>query len=232
MKTFICSFATLICCAAIHLPAKEIQWDFSKGIKPNAPLEFALSPQATIDDGFLYVKDPIDRNNRGGLIAANKYPELTPKGAFRMTFVFSLEKPRSPQYYLMLWDSKGDYYNKKTGKAIDNSGFTIAIFRPKNSSTMAVHAWLGFGNRTALIQGKRVPFEEEKKYTLDVDYDGSGKYAFYLDGTPIGNGTVAQGGAIAPALYKPVIGNRAVGSFFPFDGKIYSVKMIKHEEGK
>ena len=232
MKKTICKFIAVTCCTIMNLQAEEIKWDFSKGIKPNAPLEFSLSPQATAEEGFLYIKDPIDRTNRGGLTAAQRYPELTPKGAFRMTFVFSLGKARSSQYFLMLWDSKGDYFDKKNGKAIDNSGFTIAIFRPGNSKTMAVHAWLGFGSRTAAIQGKRVPFAEEKKYTLDVDYDGSGKYAFYLDGTQIGNGTIPGGGAIAPAFYKPVIGNRAVGSFFPFDGKIYSVKMVKNEEVK
>ena len=47
------------------------------------------------------------------------------------------------------------------------------------------------------------------------------------DGKSLGEGTVAPGGPIGDAIYKPTIGNRAVGSFFPFDGKIYSVKMIK-----
>ena len=220
----------LALCAALAVPAfaaEEIEWDFSKGIKPNGPFEFVLSKKATTEDGYLYIKDPLGMTCGGAVFAKNKYPELSPKGAFRMSFVLSFEKPRSEQPFMMIWDSKGDYYEKKTGKPIDNSGFTIAIYRPKGSKTVAVFAWLGNGTKTSAIKGTRFPVELGKKYNLHFDYDGKSKYSILLDDKNVGTGTVTPGGPIAPAFYKPTIGNRSVGNYFPFDGKIYSVKMIK-----
>ena len=140
---------------------------------------------------------------------------------------FTMEKTRSPQYYQMLWDSKGDYYDKKSGKPLDNSGFTVAIYRTNNAKIMGIHIWLGNGKETSTIRTKRGPFEIGKKYTLVFNYDGKNKYSVTLDGKVLGEGTVAPGGAIGQAIYKPTIGNRSVGSYFPFDGKIYSVKMVK-----
>lgn len=218
--TFITAFATTVF-------AQEIEWDFSKGIKPSGPFEFVLNGTANIDQGYFYIDGELDPKTRGALSAKQKYADLAPKGAFSMTFVFSMEPARSPQYYQMLWDSKGDYYDKKNGKPLDNSGFTIAIYRQKTAKNMGFHIWLGNGKETSLIKTKRVPFETGKKYTMVFDYDGKSKYSVTLDGVVLGEGNVAPGGAIGPSYYKPTIGNRAVGSFFPFDGKIYSVKMIK-----
>lgn len=222
-------FLGLLSCAALTLVAEEIEWDFSKGIKPNGPFEFKLLKQATIENGFLYIKDPkIDRMTVSGLKAVKKYPALTPKGAFKISFVFTMEPGRSPFYYLMLWDSKGDYYDKKNGKPLDNSGFTVAIYRTKkDAKVMQVCAWLGNGTKTDSLRSKRISFVTGKKYTLDFEYDGVKKYKFTLDNKEIGAGNVKHGGPLGPAIYIPTIGNRAVGSYFPFDGKIYSVKLLK-----
>ena len=221
------TFFALFTALTTSIFAQEIEWDFTKGIKPNGPYEFKLIAPATIENGYLYVNDPLDRKCPGSVYSTQKYADLTPKGAFSMTFVFTMEKTRSPQYYQMLWDSKGDYYDKKSGKPLDNSGFTVAIYRTNNAKIMGIHIWLGNGKETSTIRTKRVPFEIGKKYTLVFNYDGKSKYSVTLDGKVLGEGTVAPGGAIGQAIYKPTIGNRSVGSYFPFDGKIYSVKMVK-----
>ena len=221
------TFFALFTALTASVFAQEIEWDFSKGIKPNGPFEFVLKEPATIENGYLYINDPVDKVCRGAVYAKGKYPELSPKGAFSMTFVFTMEKARSPQIYQMLWDSKGDYYNKKSGKPLDNSGFTIAVYRPKTAKIMGFHIFLGNVKETSVLTTKRVPFELGKKYTMVFNYDGKSKYSVTLDGKSLADGTVAPGGPIGDAIYKPTIGNRAVGSFFPFDGKIYSVKMIK-----
>ena len=208
------------------LKADVFEWDFSKGINPlNSKMKFTISEKfSEIKDGFLW-QTAVGKTNSGGIFAQQKYLELTPPEAFKISFEISFEAARSQEIFLFLWDSKGDYLGDKTTKALKNSGFTIALYRPKNSKTVTPRAWLGFGRSTFAVSGKPFVPVKGKKYLLEFCYNGTGLASFYIDGKLNKEVNVTPGGSIAPALYKVAIGNRTVGNYFGFDGKIYSVKL-------
>ena len=208
------------------LKADVFEWDFSKGINPlNSKMKFTISEKfSEIKDGFLW-QTAIGKPNPGGIFAQQKYQELTPNKAFKISFVISFEAARSKEVFLFLWDSKGDYLGDTTTKALKNSGFTVAFYRHPNSKAVTPRAWLGFGKSTFAIKGKPFTPEIGKKYILEFSYNGTGLASFYVDGKLNKEVNVTPGGSIAPALYKVAIGNRAVGNYFGFDGKIYSVKL-------
>ena len=223
--------AAVAACFVMTLSAEEIEWDFSKGTKPNGPYEFKLSSTAEVKDGAMYFP-VVGKTSGAGLYSVKKYPELTPSGAFRITFVFTLEDARSSEPCIFLWDNKADYYEKGTGDPKDNSGMTIALYRPKTSKTMSPRAWFGMGKKTATLRGGSINAVPGKKYVFELEYDGVENYTFYSDGKPCGKGKVVPGGKISPAQYTLAIGNRCVGNFFPFDGKLHSVKLVtKTDEG-
>lgn len=209
------------------LQADVLEWDFSKGINPlNNRMQFKISGTAAeIKDGYL--RQPVvNRTTPGGIFAVEKYPELTPAGAFRIAFEITLEPPRNQDRLLFLWDNKGDYYGDKSGKPQKNSGFTIGMYRAPNGKVIVPKAWLGFGKETFAVSGVSVAAVPGKKYLFEFYYNGSGLAAFYIDGKLNREVAVFPGGPVAPALYKTAIGNRTVGNYLGFDGKIHSVKMM------
>ncbi|MBR7104223.1 MAG: hypothetical protein IKC65_04710 [Lentisphaeria bacterium] len=197
--------------------------DFSKPL-PAGKIKFSKRGKTVIRNGALYAPEASSKQPEG-LISQKIYPELTPKGAFRLTARFSLQKPRSKQFYLMIWDNKGDFYDKKTGLLKDNSGFTVALARTRDGKRLIPFAWMGFGQKTAVLRGKAFPCTQGKTYTLTFDYNGSGQAEFTVNGKSNALCSVQPGGPLAAAQYRTAIGNRAVGNFYPFDGELYSVKL-------
>jgi len=212
-------------CALCAAGAEEavLEWDFSRE-KPcsRAGLLFRPRGKTVVKEGALYSPDVL-RTEPGGYIADKIYPELTPAGAFRFTAEFAIDEPRSTQNFLMLWDNKCDFFIKKSAKAVDNSGFTVALSRTKDGKKFVPHAWLGFGNATFHVGGNAVPFEKGVKYTLEFDYNGSGEAKFFVNGKRNAVREVLPGGALAPARFRTVIGDRVLGHFFRFDGRIFRI---------
>ena len=224
-KIFVLSVFSLLFCAA-GAEESALVWDFSRE-KPCSRSDFLFRTRnkTVVKEGALYSPDVL-RTNPGGYIADKIYPELTPPGAFRFTAEFSLDEPRSTQNFLMLWDNKCDFFIKKGGKAIDNSGFTIGLSRTKDGKKFVPHAWLGFGTATSHVGGNAVPFEKGARYTLEFDYNGSGEAKFFVNGRRNAVRDVLPGGALAPAKYRTVIGDRVLGHFFRFDGRIYRISLL------
>lgn len=226
--TLVCGFA-----AGFAHADEVIEWDFSKGISPvGSKMEFVTSQTAEIKDGALVINGGMIKSNSSAIKSKQIYPDLNPKGAFRISFVFTLDQISSKEPYLMLWDNKGVYYDKKSGKALDNSGMTFALY-PRNRGTYFIpRFWFGLGTKTVSADGKAVTVVKGKKMTLEFEYDGVSKYSFFADGKPCGSGTLKNGGPIAPAVFNLAIGNRTIGNFLPFDGKIHSVKLVKKGAAK
>ena len=217
-------------CICGSLNADVLEWNFSKGINPlNSKLKFITSGKITENkNGYLW-QNEVGKKFAGGIFAQQKYLELTPKEAFKISFEISFEAARSKEVFLFLWDSKGDYLGDKSTKSLKNSGFTVALYRPKNSKAVIPRAWLGFGQSTFSVNGKPFTPQLGKKYLLEFSYNGTGQGSFYLDGKLNKAVSVTLGGAISPANYKVAIGNRTVGNYFGFDGKIYSVKLTSQK---
>lgn len=217
-------------CSAAGLKADVIKWDFSKGIQPDSKkVKFTLHEATTdLKDGYLRAKT-VSRKTFSGITADRIAPELTPKSAFRLTVEFTMEAPRNKDSLMFFWDNKGDFDGDKTGKPGKNSGFTVGMYRTPNGKVIVPRAWLGFGTKTANLKGLSFSPVFGKKHVLEFYYNGSGMAAFYIDGALNKEVTVEPGGALAPARYKTAIGNRAVGNFFGFDGKIHSVKLTTSE---
>ena len=207
------------------LQADVLEWDFSKGINPlNSKIEFRLSKETENKNGVLR-QLTVNRTTAGGIFSKEKYAELTPQGSFRIAFEITMEPKRNQDAFLFLWDNKGDYFGDKTGKPQANSGFTVGMYRTPNGKVIVPKAWLGFGKETFAVSGVSFSPTIGKKHLFEFYYNGSGLAAFYIDGKLNKEVAVVPGGPLAPARYKTAIGNRTVGNFLGFDGKIHSIKL-------
>ena len=218
-------FLLFSCLIFTALAASEtiLNWDFANSSFPKN-MQFVLKGKTAIKEGALYSPE-VAHNKSNGFAARKIHPELTPSGAFTFTACFTMQEARSKMHYLMLWDNKGDFYDKKTTLPKDNSGFTIAFSRTEDGKKLVPHAWLGLGNKTVWLKGKAFSFKLGEKYTLTFDYNGTEKAFFALNGKTNSTFTVQPGGSLAPALYRTVIGNRAVGNFYAFDGLIHRITL-------
>ncbi len=221
---------TLLSAAILQCAAAEetllAEWNFTKGIhSADGKIQCAARGKTKVIDGALETGE-VPKEQPEGIQTAQAYPELTPSGAFRIVVEFELKKPTSVQPYLFFWDSKCDFYDKKNENPKDNSGFTFGLYRNPKSGELRPQAWFGFGKATAVLNGKSVAMEPGRKYTLELDYDGIGTAKFLLDGKINAEVKVVPGGPLAPAQFRPVIGDRALGHFFRFDGRILSLKIF------
>jgi hypothetical protein len=196
-------------------------WDFSKGIDSDRFKFISRGHTARINGALETGESP--RTQAEGIQAAGMFPELSPPGGFRLSLKFALKKPSSSQRYLMLWDSKCDFYAKKNSGIRENSGFTVALQRLP--SGYRPRAWLGFGRATATLAGKTIKLAVGKTYTLTFDYDGAARAKFSLDGVTLSTFQVNPGGPVAPSCFRPVIGDRVLGNYFRFDGRIFKVSL-------
>ena len=230
---FIKLSALLFCAVCFCASGSEpLVWDFAGGKNtPRDDLKFHLRGKSVFQEGSLYSPD-VARSNPGGFLAEKIYPELTPSGGFRFTAVFTLDEPRSTQAYLLLWDNKCDFPDKRNGKVKDNSGFTVGLSRSKDGRQFVPRVWLGFGKTTASVAGAPVSFEKGVKYKLEFDYNGSGKAEFFVNGKRIAERDIPNGGALAPAQFRTVIGDRILGHFFRFDGRIYRIELVSRPAEK
>ena len=107
-------FLLFSCLIFTVLAASEniLNWDFSNSSFPKN-MQFVLKGKTATKEGALYSPE-VAHNKSNGFAARKIYPELTPSGAFTFTACFTMLEERSKMHYLMLWDNKGDFYDKKT----------------------------------------------------------------------------------------------------------------------
>ncbi len=224
MFTWAVMAALLQCGAAEETLLAE--WNFAKGIhSADGKFQCVARGRTKVIDGALETGE-VPKEEPEGIQMTKNYPELTPSGAFRIVVEFELKKPNSAQPYLFFWDSKCDFYDKKNENPKDNSGFTFGLYRNPKTGELRPQAWFGFGKATAVVNGKSVSLEPGRKYTLELDYDGINSVKFLLDGKINAEVKLVPGGPLAPAQFRPVIGDRTLGHFFRFDGRILSLKIF------
>lgn len=206
-------------------------WDFSKGKIDSLDGKFKMRCRGNTriagPEGKQYLDVGITSKDKPeGIIALKKYPELTPKGAFRLEIKARLREQTSRNNHMVLWDNnyilnpRGTYKNNANAK----KGLIVYLIRSQDGK-MRPQTAFGFGESLDAFSGKPVELEEEQDFTLALEYDGVKKVSFFLNGKLNRAAEVKTGGPLAEAVYPLVIGDRFGSSYNRFDGQILEVKL-------
>lgn len=204
-------------------------WDFSKGEIDSTDGKFKMcfrgNTRISGQEGKQYLDIGINNNDKPeGIIALEKYPNLTPKGAFRLEIKARLRERTSKKIYLMLWDNLYHLQPKITERN-KNRGFVFFLERMGTTGKFRPQAGLGFAGSLDMAYGKWVNIEENENFTVAMEYDGDKKVSFFLNGKLNRTVTLKNGGSLAEAAYPAVIGDRYSSGYNRFDGQILEVKL-------
>jgi hypothetical protein len=162
-----------------------------------------------------------------GIIAVKKYPELTPKSAFRLEIKARLREQTTKKMLMVLWDNNY-VLNASWGPHKSNpdskKGLIVYLSRDKNGKFRPC-ASFGFAESLDPVYGNLIELEEDKDFTIAVAYDGVKKVSFFVDGKLNRTAAVKKGGPLADAAYPLVIGDRFGSSYNRFDGQILEAKL-------
>lgn len=202
-------------------------WDFSKGKIDSVDGKFKMRCRGNTriagTEGKQYLDVGITNKDRPeGIISVKKYPELSPKGAFRLEIKARLREQTGTKP-LVLWDTHY-YLNPKNIEPNKKKGLTFYLVRSKDGK-LRPYAAFGFADSLDVVYGNLIEPEEDKDFTLALEYDGVRKVSFFLDGKLNRTTEVKKGGPLAEAVYPLVIGDRYNSSFNRFDGQIVEVKL-------
>ena len=223
----------LLCLALCFVFADEIiaEWDFTKGEINSVDGKFQFKPR-----GFTKIEEGENgkslklglspKTKPEGIQSVKKYPELTPKGAFRLEFTFSLGERSSDNPNMCLWDNKYLMVNNKKGVPEENGGLMILLY-DKHDNNYVPYVCLGNGEETFTLWGAMANIPEGKVCSLAFEYDGKSKYTIEVDGKV--NKSLEYKkvlGSLGDAAYPLVIGDRYNSTFCHLDGTIQTVKLI------
>lgn len=207
-------------------------WDFSKGKIDSVDGKFKMQTRGNTKiagpEGKKYLEVGINnKNTPEGIVAVEKYPELTPKGAFRLEIKARLREQTVKSPNLILWDNNY-ILNATWGRHKTNpdskKGLIVYLWRVKDGK-FRPYASFGFAESLDSVCGTAVELEEDKDFTLGLEYDGVKKVSFFLDGKLNRTTEVKKGGPLVKAIYPLTIGDRFGSSFGRFDGQILEVKL-------
>jgi hypothetical protein len=215
---------------SITLFGQEViaHWDFSKGKIDSADGKFKMNFRGNTKiagpEGKQYLDVGItSKETPEGIISQKNYPELTPDGAFRLEIKARLREQTGTKPYLILWDTHYSM-NPKSSDPKRKKGLIFYLVRSKDGKLRPAAAF-GFGDSLDFVYGNPVELEEDKDFTLAVEYDGVKKVSFFLDGKLNRATAVKKGGPLAKAAYPLIIGDRYRSGFNRFDGQILEVKL-------
>ena len=100
--------------------------------------------------------------------------------------------------------------------------------QPRGGDNYRFGAAFGFGKSSTEVTSKDFKLEKGKEYTAKMHFSASGKVIFYLDGKEISVASV-PGGALAPATYPAVLGDRVGSNYYPFGGSIKKIEIKSAE---
>ena len=207
-------------------------WDFSKGKIDSVDGKFKMHTRGNTriagPEGKQYLDVGINNKNKPeGIIAVEKYPELTPQGAFRLEIKARLREQTAKGAYMVLWDNNY-ILNATWGRHKTNpdskKGLIVYLSRNKEGKFRPC-ASFGFAESLDAVYGNPVELEEDKDFTLGLEYDGVKKVSFFLDGKLNRTTAVKKGGPLVNAVYRLTIGDRFGSSYDRFDGQILEVKL-------
>lgn len=225
-------FAALFSVSALVCGEEVIaHWDFSKGSidSTNGLYKGALKgfTELTGEKGSQVLSVGLSEKGEG-ILLKEKYPALTPKGAFRIEAKVILRDPTARMPKLIIWDS--NYIqtlnsDRFKGDPKANSGFAFYISR-NSQEELRPYAFLGHGGCLELVSGESFTAEEGVPFTVAFEYDGVREFAFYCNGELNRKGIAEIGGPLAPACHPVVIGDRGVSNYCRFDGFLAEIKLI------
>ena len=202
-------------------------WDFSRGtidsVDGKIKMHFRGHTRLEGSEGKQFLNVGINNKDRPeGIIAKEKYPQLTPKGAFRLEIKARL-RAQTGTTPLVLWDTHY-HLNPKNPEQDKNKGFCFYLVRNKDGR-FRPQAAFGFATSLDMAYGELVELEENQNFTIALEYDGEKTVSFILNGELNRLATLKNGGSLAEAVYPLVIGDRYGSSYNRFDGQILEVKL-------
>ena len=202
-------------------------WDFSKGkidsVDGKFKMRFRGNTRIAGPEGKQYLEVGVNNNDKPeGIIALKKYPELTPKGAFRLEITARLRERIEPKS-VCFWDTHY-HMNPKNAEPNKKKGLIFSLLREK-SGKFRPQAGFGFAQSLEMAYGKLIELEKGKNFTIAVEYDGVKKVSFFLNGELNRSVTLKNGGSLSEAVYPVVIGDRYGSIYRRFDGQILEVKL-------
>ena len=149
-------------------------WDFSRGtidsVDGKIKMHFRGHTRLEGSEGKQFLNVGINNKDRPeGIIAKEKYPQLTPKGAFRLEIKARL-RAQTGTTPLVLWDTHY-HLNPKNPEQDKNKGFCFYLVRNKDGR-FRPQAAFGFATSLDMAYGELVELEENQNFTIALEYDG------------------------------------------------------------
>ena len=234
--------AVCLLTAASMLSAQEViaRWDFTQGkidsVDGKFKTKFRGSTKISGEEGKQYLDVGMANNDKPeGIMTVKKYPELTPKGAFRLEVKARLREQTTTKPEMVLWDNNY-IMNANWGKHKDNpdskKGFALQMIRRKDGKFYFAGRF-GFAESLEAAYSKAMTLNEGEDFTVAVEYDGVKAVNFSLNGELINTAELkAGGGALAEAVHPLCIGDRYGSLQQRFDGQIMEVTLTALPEKK
>ncbi|OQA84117.1 MAG: hypothetical protein BWY31_02554 [Lentisphaerae bacterium ADurb.Bin242] len=205
-------------------------WDFTKGSLNSMDGRFKAAVRGATqiagdEKEGKYLAVGMSRQEKPeGIVLAEKYPALSPGGGFRLEAKIRLREQTSSQVNLVIWDSKYIFYFPKKDNPSYHHGIAFFLIRAQNDLFRPA-ACIGHGGNSDMFTGAPVKLEEGKIHTVSFEYDGVRQGTFRVDGAVNQVVKAKVGGAVSPAVYNTVIGDRVGSTYNHFDGDIFEVKL-------
>lgn len=231
IRTFIA--VSLLAAAGLVSAQEEIaRWDFSKGKIDSVDGKFKTRFRGTTkiagEQGKQYLDVGLTNKDKPeGIVTVKRYPELTPKGAFRLEVKARLREQSTKKSEMALWDNNyvmdASWGRHKTNPD-SKKGFALQLIRRKDGKFICAGRF-GFTNSLDPAYSKPMVLNEDEDFTLAMEYDGVKTVSFYLNGKLNQTTNLKTGGPLTGAIHPLVIGDRYSSMHQRFDGQIMEVKL-------
>ena len=225
--------AGLLAAAGMVSAQEEIaRWDFSQGkidsVDGKFKMRFRGNTKIAGEQGKQYLDIGLTNKDKPeGIVSAKRYPELTPKGAFRLEVKARLREQSTKKPEMALWDNNyvmdASWGRHKTNPD-SKKGFALQLIRRKDGNFICAGRF-GFTNSLEAAYSKPMTLNEDEDFTLAIEYDGVKEVSFYLNGTLNRKANLKTGGPLTEAVYPLTIGDRYSSMHQRFDGQILEVKL-------
>ena len=233
--------AVCLLAAASMLSAQEViaRWDFTQGKIDSVDGKFKARFRGTTkisgEEGKQFLDVGLSNNDKPeGIVTVKKYPELTPKGAFRLEVKARLREQSTNKPEMVLWDNNY-IMNANWGRHKDNpdskKGFALQLIRRKDGKFYFAGRF-GFAESLEPAYSKPMTLNEGEDFTVAVEYDGVKTVKFYLNGELNQTTTLKTGGSLTEAVHPLCIGDRVSSQQQRFDGQILEVTLTALPEQK
>ena len=215
--------------------AQEViaHWDFSKGKIDSVDGKFKMmlrgSTKIAGPEGKQYLDVGMTNKDKPeGIVTVKKYPELTPKGAFRLEVKARLREQTTNKKDMVLWDNNY-VMNASWGAHRTNPNAKKGLcflLQQRKDGKFACSGRFGFTESLVGVYSKPMELNENEDFTVAMEYDGIKEVSFYLNGTFNWKVNMKTGGPLSEAIYPLTIGDRYSSVHQRFDGQILEVKLI------